>query len=64
MKFTYDEDVFTAKYVQQGIVQGGIGICGSKDFPSVYVRIKDPDVFRFIQIIISGKFLACLKNLI
>ncbi len=55
MRYTYDDGPSSARYVQQGIVQGGVGNCGSKDFPSIYVRIKDPEVFNFIQKAIGGK---------
>ena len=35
-------------YVQLGIVQGGIGRCGSRSFPGIYVRIGNDDILRFI----------------
>ncbi len=60
MRYTYDDGPSSARYVQQGIVQGGVGNCGSKDFPSIYVRIKDPEVFNFIQNAIGGKPSASL----
>ncbi len=57
MKYTYDDDgPSSARFVQQGIVQGGVGTCGSKDFPSIYVRIRNPEVFDFIQNSLDGKF--------
>ncbi len=56
MRYTYDNGPSSARFVQQGIVQGGVGICGSRDFPSIYVRIKDPDVLRFIHDSILGKY--------
>ncbi len=55
MRYTYDNGPASAKFVQQGIVQGGVGTCGSKDFPSIYVRIRDPEVFEFIQISLAGR---------
>ncbi len=56
MRYTYDNGPSSARFVQQGIVQGGVGTCGSKDFPSIYVRVKDPEVFEFIQISLAGGF--------
>ncbi len=56
MRYTYDNGPTNARFVQQGIVQGGVGRCGSRDFPSIYVRIRDPDVFTFIQFALQGNF--------
>ena len=61
MRYTYDSGPSSAKFVQQGIVQGGVGTCGSKDFPSIYVRIKDPEVFKFIHIAVTGKLFWIYK---
>ncbi len=58
MRYTYESGPSSAKFIQQGIVQGGVGTCGSKDFPSIYVRIKDPEVFEFIQFAVTGKLLS------
>ena len=38
-----------AYYVQIGIVQGGIGKCGSREFPSIYVRVDHEEVLQFIK---------------
>ncbi len=38
-----------AHFVQIGIVQGGVGKCGSRDFPSIYVRLEQEDVYDFIN---------------
>ncbi len=35
-------------YVQLGIVQGGIGSCGSREFPDIYVRTDNEKVIHFI----------------
>ena len=45
----YVTDTATPKYVQLGIVQGGVNVCGDKLFPDIYTRIEDPEVFNFIQ---------------
>ena len=36
-------------YVQVGVVHGGIGECGSKDFPGIYARLEDEDNLNFIR---------------
>lgn len=41
------------KFVQQGIVSGGIGSCGDPRYPSIYVRLEDPEIFNFIQSILK-----------
>ncbi len=56
MIFTYGNGPSSARFVQQGIVQGSIGRCGSEKLPSIYVRIKDPEIFRFIQSSITSKW--------
>ncbi len=44
------------KYIQVGIVSGGIGRCGSNIFPGVYVRISDKPVLDFIKSIMGSKY--------
>ena len=41
-------------YVQVGIVQGALA-CGSKDYPGIYVRIDNPEVWSFIHNTINNK---------
>ena len=36
------------RHIQVGIVQGALA-CGSKDFPGIYVRIDDKQVWSFIH---------------
>ncbi len=43
------------KYVQVGIVHGGIGRCGSNIFPGVYVRTSDKQVLDFIKSIMGSQ---------
>ena len=37
------------KYIQLGIVQGGIGKCGDASFPAIYIRLEDKDVLDFVK---------------
>eukprot|EP00095_Tigriopus_kingsejongensis_P006009 maker-scaffold245_size240363-snap-gene-1.27 protein:Tk06009 transcript:maker-scaffold245_size240363-snap-gene-1.27-mRNA-1 annotation:"ankyrin repeat protein" len=43
------------RFIQQGIVSGGVGSCGDPRFPSIYVRLEDPEIWEFINNIISGR---------
>ena len=49
IRFSQMENPRRARYVQVGVVQGGVGACGSRDFPSVYVRLEHPEVLRFVK---------------
>ena len=35
-------------YVQTGVVQGSDG-CGDANFPTIFARIQDPEIFSFIK---------------
>ena len=35
--------------MQVGVVHGGIGECGSKNFPGIYARLEDEDNLNFIR---------------
>lgn len=37
------------KYIQIGIVQGGIGLCGYPQYPAIYVRLEDKEVLDFVN---------------
>ena len=37
------------RYVLIGLVVGGFGKCGDGSTPGIYVRIEDPEIYRFIQ---------------
>ncbi|TRY79521.1 hypothetical protein TCAL_12893 [Tigriopus californicus] len=37
------------RYIQVGIVQGGVGDCGDSRYPGIYIRLDDPDILAFIQ---------------
>ncbi len=45
----YVQDSRDLYYEQIGIVQGGVGKCGSRDFPSIYVRLENEEVLNFIK---------------
>ena len=36
-------------FVQVGMVQGGVGECGSRKYPGIYIRMHDPVVLNFIH---------------
>lgn len=41
------------RYLQVGIVQGGVGDCGDSRYPGIYIRLDDPDIFGFIQNVVD-----------
>ncbi len=41
------------QWIQIATVHGGIRDCGDIDFPGLYIRLDDPDVFNFVQSIIN-----------
>ncbi len=45
----YSTSTRDPKYVQVGVVSGGIGKCGDRNFPGVYVRVDNEHVLSFIQ---------------
>ena len=40
-----DED---RKYIQIATVRGGVGECGDKDYPGIFVRVDHPSIWNFI----------------
>ncbi len=42
-------------YVQVGLVSGGLGACGDRDLPGVYVRLDHPEVLHFIKSVSAGE---------
>ena len=40
-------------FTQLGIVSGGIGECGDKRFPGIYVRLSHPEIFSFIESVVK-----------
>ena len=53
IRFYQEGGPFDAKYVQVGIIAGGVAECGSKFFPSIYVRLEDEAVLDFIKMAIT-----------
>lgn len=43
------------RFEQIGIVQGGVGSCGDRKMPGIYIRLKDQDILSFIQSTIGSK---------
>jgi secreted trypsin-like serine protease len=53
----YKDDI-TRKFVQIALVEGGVGECGDRDYPAIFVRLDHPSVWNFIASTInplSGK---------
>lgn len=48
VRFDFSGSGSQPKYVITGIVQGGVGRCGDDKFPSIFVRVEDPEVYNFI----------------
>jgi secreted trypsin-like serine protease len=36
------------KFVQIAIVEGGVGECGDRDYPGIFVRLDHPSIWNFI----------------
>ena len=49
-----DRSTIPSRHVQVGIVQGALA-CGSKDYPGIYVRIDNLEVWSFIHNTINNK---------
>ena len=47
--YIYQDGLNKAHFVQIGIVQGDVGICGNRNLPSIYVRLENEEVLRFIR---------------
>ena len=41
------------KYVQIGLVQGGVGVCGDPTFPAIYIRLEESYTLQFIQSVLA-----------
>ncbi len=49
IRYIYKDGLNKAYHLQIGLVSGGVGACGSADFPSVYVRLENEEVLGFIK---------------
>jgi secreted trypsin-like serine protease len=47
------KDLESEKFVQIATVSSGVGECGDKEFPGIYVRLDHPSTFKFISSIIQ-----------
>ena len=47
--FELDESGTKERFVQVGIVHGGVSECGNDRYPNIYTRVEDPEIFRFIE---------------
>jgi secreted trypsin-like serine protease len=45
--FSFNTD--DLRYIQTGIVSGGIGECGTEGQPGVFVRVDHPEILAFIS---------------
>ncbi len=36
------------KFIQIATVEGGVGECGDKDYPGIFVRLDHPSIWNFI----------------
>ncbi|XP_059091512.1 uncharacterized protein LOC131887039 [Tigriopus californicus] len=53
------------RYVQVGIVQGGVRHCGDPKYPGIYTRIDNPEITEFIESVIkpANEYPDLLKEL-
>lgn len=51
VKFEYGDPY--PRYVQLGVIVGGVGACGNRDYPSTYTRIEDFEVMNFINAVLK-----------
>ena len=49
------KNLVSKKWIQIGIVQGGVGECGDKDYPGIYIRLNHPLVLDFITSVVESK---------
>ena len=54
-----DHDSSFLAGIQIATVQGGVDQCGSIDYPSLYIRLDEPEIFRFIMANTNGKTFYC-----
>jgi secreted trypsin-like serine protease len=56
------KDYDSRKYIQIAIVEGGVGECGDKDFPGIFVRLDNPSIWNFIAATIMSVSERQTKN--
>ena len=42
-------DTIDGHFEQIALVQGGVGGCGERTLPGIYIRLKDPEIHSFIR---------------
>ncbi len=50
------QDFETDRWIQIATVQGAIRDCGDADYPGLYIRLDDPNVFNFIDTTIFSNY--------
>jgi len=50
------QDFETDQWIQIATVQGAIRDCGDVDYPGLYIRLDDPNVFSFINTTLFTNF--------
>ena len=43
------------KFIQIATVEGGVGECGDKDYPGIFVRLDHPSIWEFISSTMKGE---------
>ena len=51
-------------WLQVALVSGGVGECGNKRFPGIYVRLNNPDIYQFIEKITKSKEIAYTEGIV
>jgi secreted trypsin-like serine protease len=49
------KDVIARKYIQVATVEGGVGDCGDRAYPGIFVRLSHPSIWKFISSTMKGK---------
>ena len=53
------KDVIARKYIQIATVEGGVGDCGDRAYPGIFVRLNHPSIWEFISSTMKRKILIC-----
>jgi secreted trypsin-like serine protease len=51
------------KFIQIATVEGGVGECGDKDYPGIFVRLDHPSIWEFIFSTMNGEVFTCVFGL-
>ena len=54
------KDVIARKYIQIATVEGGVGDCGDRAYPGIFVRLNHPSILEFVSSTMKGSILICL----